>query len=97
MAYSSLDFTKRLELFALSIEELNQEQCKKCLIDLPANDFLLVFDGKRPKIKISSENERILKAFQKKGWITRYDEEGGYYRAIGRKSRHEDKLPVELL
>lgn len=97
LAYSSLDFTKRLELFALSIEELNQEQCKKCLIDLPANDFLLVFDGKRPKIKISSENERILKAFQKKGWITRYDEEGGYYRAIGRKSRHEDKLPVELL
>lgn len=97
LACSSLNSIKRVELFSLSIENLNQDQCKKCLSILSANDYLSVFDGKRPKMEISSVNERILKAFQKKGWITRYDEEGDYYRAIGRKSRHENELPREIL
>lgn len=97
LADKSFDLSIRLELFSFSVDNLDHTQCKNGLKELPAHNYLYLFDGKRPKFEISDVNERILNAFQRKGWITRYEEEEGFYRAIGRKLKQEHKLPTELL
>lgn len=81
----SLDISIRLELFSFCVANLSDLQCKSCLSELHANDYLSLFEGKRPKFEISDVNEQILNTFQHKGWITKYEKEADCYRAIGRK------------
>lgn len=97
LADKSLDISIRLELFSFSVDNLDRTQCKNGLKELSAHNYLYLFDGKRPKFEISDVNERILNAFQRKGWITRFEEKEGFYRAIGRKLKIKHKLPTELL
>lgn len=54
----------KLEIFSVSVSELNGKQCKECLEILGKNDYLSVFDGKRPKFNITDVNKRILEIFQ---------------------------------
>lgn len=93
----SLDFSIRLKLFSFSMDKLDHTQCKSCLDKLPEHNYLSLFDGKRPKFEICDVNKRILNTFQRKGWITKYEEEENFYRAIGRKPKQEHKLSTELL
>ena len=89
---------KRFEIFSFSVSNLDMLQCKCCLKALEDRLYLGIFEGKRPKLKKTETNKRILDAFCHKGWISKYEiykEE--YYRAIGRKSHCENNIPVELL
>ncbi len=68
----SLPKSKRLDIFSFSVSGLDYLQCKQCLEALNAIYFLSIFDGKRPKFRISIVNERILKVFEEKDWIASY-------------------------
>lgn len=76
---------------------LEKMQCRECLELLEDDNYCSLFDGKRPKFEISEVSKRILEAFQQKGWISKYEEQGDFYRAIGRRSQIQDELPAELL
>ena len=97
LADKTIDLSIRLELFSFSVDNLDRTQCKISLKELLAQNYLYLFEGKRPKFEISDVNERILNAFQRKGWITRYEEKEDFYRAIGRKLKIRHRLPTELL
>lgn len=50
------------------------------------NDYLSLFEGKRPKFVVSNINHSLLTSFKKKNWITRFDidkDNESYYRAYG--------------
>lgn len=90
--------TKRVEIFSFAVSDLNIVQCKCCLEILEDNLYLGIFDGKRPKFVKTEINERILKSFCHKGWISKYEVyKEAYYRAIGKKSPSQNKISVELL
>jgi len=79
----------KLQLFTLLLPSLDGSQCKYYLGQLGLNEFLSLFDHKRPKIQINDTHSRMLKTFRDKGWITKFEEdekENGYYRAYGRKA-----------
>lgn len=83
---TSVENDKRLEIVSFSVHMMSNIQCKECFKTLGVIEWIGLFDGKRPKFQISSTNERILDAFQKNGWISKYEvEDGDHYRAIGLK------------
>lgn len=89
---------KRMELFSFSVKTLHIEECKKCLEALGDSLYLGIFEGKRPKVKISDTNKRILDVFKHKGWISKYEiYKENYYRAVGRRSLSRNEMSVELL
>lgn len=62
------------------------------------NDYLSLFEGKRPKFVVSNINHSLLTSFKKKNWITRFDidkDNESYYRAYGRRVYKD--LEPELL
>ena len=87
----------RREVLSFSLLDLERRQCKDCFEILGEDSYCSLFDGKRPRLEISEVSKRILEAFQQKGWISKYEEEGDFYRAIGRKPRIQNELPTELL
>lgn len=63
------------------------------------DEFLPIFDGKRPKYEKTAENKRLLDIFEKNRWV-RYEEDkenSEYYRAYGRRYSREKEMPVQLL
>ena len=91
---STLDMNIKTKLFASVVSILNEEQCKLFIPQLDLErDYLNIFEGKRPKIRIDYINERILKIFLNKGWITKFDyddKEPEFYRVISKRVRSED-------
>lgn len=78
----------KLKLFALLLPTLDEKQCEDYLNLFSLYDYIGLFKLKRPKIKINEISTRLLEVFQRKGWITKFEEdkkEDGYYRAYGRK------------
>ena len=94
---STITVDMRWEILSFSIIGLEMMQCRECLELLEDDNYCSLFEGKRPKFEISEVSKRILEAFQQKRWISKYEEEGDFYRAIGRKPRMQNELPTELL
>lgn len=95
---STVDINIKIKMFVSSLRAMNEEQCKVFIPQLSLDgDYLSVFDGKRPKIKIDDISERILSIFLEKGWITKYEpdeKEPDYYRVISKRVRSEDEHTV---
>lgn len=94
-----LTIETKKELFVLYLPNMNEVWTKEYLRILQMNDFLSLFDGKRPKFEINSVNEAILTIFLKNNWIRKFDidkNDSGYYRAFGHKT-NKAKIPDELL
>jgi hypothetical protein len=97
-ASSKLASEIKKELFAICLPGMNEVQAKEYLSILQINDFLSLFNRKRPKFKINIINEKILTIFKNKRWITAFDidkDQPDYYRANGRKVKQD--LSIELL
>lgn len=76
------------KLLLLYLPEMNEDQVKEYLITLNMNDFLSLFDQKRPKFEINEFNRRLLEIFENNNWITKFEVDKAnpeYYRATGRK------------
>lgn len=91
---------KRVLYYHLNL--LSVDKIKKCMTDANLTDFAGLFEGKRPKVPITDENQNLLIYFKEKGWIASFDEETtspGYYRVRGKKftEKQNNTLPVDLL
>ncbi|RCX19731.1 hypothetical protein DFP94_104185 [Fontibacillus phaseoli] len=76
-------------LFISNLSNLNKGQTQIGLQLLEMSEILSLFEGKRPKLEITDENQKILTIFHNKGWISGFNVERNdpnYYRAIGRKN-----------
>ncbi len=92
-----LPLEMKKELFALSLPNMSEEQVKEILSTLEMNDFLSLFNRKRPTFEINEINKKILTIFKEKQWITKFEvdkNEPNLFRAIGRRINEEQ---TELL
>ena len=85
------------ELFVLGLPDMNEVQAKEYLYTIQMNDFLGLFNRKRPKFEVSGINEQILTIFKQKHWVTTFyidKNEPDHYRANGRNA---GRISTELL
>lgn len=64
------------------------------------SDFLALLRGKRPKIKVTEANEKLLKVLRKKQWISSYKEdelEPGYFLTFGKKIIFTSQVPEKRI
>jgi hypothetical protein len=95
---TSISDSNRLKIFADRLSNLDITQCIECLTILQRQDFLSLFDLKRPIFRINDTNESILKTFIKKGWINSFTTvDSNYYKANGRKHKQVKKLSIKPL
>lgn len=85
---SNVSHNIKLKLLALLLPALDNNQCKDYLNLFELRDYLSLFEQKRPKIEITEISTRMLQVFRRKGWIFKFEEEAGYYRAFGRNDRN---------
>lgn len=87
----AVNISDKLTLFSMVLPSLNVVQCKSCLKKMQQDDYLSLFNGKRPQFEIDNVSERILNTFKEKGWITNFkvDNNPNYYRAFGKKYINE--------
>lgn len=90
----SEDYKKELLLLCLPT---NVIETRNCLSVLGMDDFLSLFNQKRPKILRNKINEKLLNAFKNRNWIKNFtvdETDSNYFRAYGRKiqgvSEHEN-------
>lgn len=87
------DLHLRKKLFVENLSVLNKNEIKKYLINLEfPNEFLGLFQGKRPKIEITDLNVKILEYLKNEGWIYGYrtdSRDGHFYRANGKNEISE--------
>lgn len=87
-ADSGITLENKSSILSALIPRLSKVQVIQYLDVLGLIDFARIFDSHtRPKFEITNENERLLDAFVKKGWIYEYIKEtdGGDYYKIRRK------------
>lgn len=97
---SSFNLDDKIRLFTLVLKDLNETQSKKCLVILNLENFLSVFNGKRPTIPVTGSNQLILDIFLRKRWIVGYDldkKDESVYRVSSRRVTKQKVLPTELL
>lgn len=87
-ASNHLEMETKKELFALCLPNMNEAQAKEYLHTLQMNDFLSLFNQKRPMFEVNGINEQILTFFKNMRWIKSFDidkDQPDHYRANGRK------------
>ena len=98
---SNVTIEEKAALLSCLLPALDETQCKHYLSQLGLDNFLSLFDMKRPRIAVNTTNERMLEVFLRNGWITKYDvdeKDNNYYRAYGRRIHSDgEKLDVTLL
>ena len=58
------------------------------LSTLNLEKYLRILEGKRPLVRMTDANEILLTAFEKKGWVASFGEDGkedGMYRVYGKR------------
>lgn len=78
------------ELLILQLNNLNETHAINCFCLLGMDDVISLFSGKRPKLEVNKDHERILSVLETKGWISRFTidyREPNFYRAWGRRNR----------
>lgn len=87
-------------LLSINLPNLEIEVTRELLEIIGAAEFIPLLNGKRPKYEKTIENKRLLAGFEKKGWITRFEEDKddiNSYRAFGRQKFKGKEIPVQLL
>ena len=78
----------KMKLVALLLPDLEEKQCKSYFKKIKLNNYMKLFEKKRPLFKVDAVNERMLAILNEKNWITKFEleeKEGvNYYRAFGR-------------
>ncbi|MBB6513326.1 hypothetical protein GGQ92_002133 [Gracilibacillus halotolerans] len=86
IASSSLDYSKKVDLFISTLPYLEEEICKQYLDLLDLAEYNKIFERRtRPKFEINTTNDRLLTAFKKSNWISDFEEDQnreGYYKII---------------
>lgn len=92
---SDLPLEKRVNLFVAVLPYIGQAEACKYLSALNLHEYVRIFDShSKPKFEMSQQNEAILDAFRKKGWIFEYVEDESrpdYYKIRRREPRKNEK------
>lgn len=83
-----LEMDDKMYMFALHQPKMDVDNVKEALEILKQDDYLALFNLGRRTFEKNEVNNKILKSFKNKNWITSYDIDAnkpGYYRAIGRR------------
>ena len=92
---SDLPLEKRVNLFVAMLPYIGQAEACKYLSALNLHEYVRIFDShSKPKFEMSQQNETILDAFRKKGWIFEYVEDESrpdYYKIRRREPRKSEK------
>ena len=86
-ATTQLEFKIKKKLLLLYLEKMNESKVKEHLKTLQMDNFLSLFEGKRPKIEADNINKKILDVFLGKKWICSYNYDKNnneFFRANGR-------------
>lgn len=100
LAFKTLTKPDKILLLTTNLSDIEIEVVKKLLGIIGATEFVPLFNGKRPKYEKTTENKRLLSAFEKRGWITHFEEDKddvNFYRAYGRQKYKGKEMPVQLL
>lgn len=100
LAFKTLTKPDKILLLTTNLSDIEIEVAKKLLGIIGATEFVSLFNGKRPKYEKTTENKRLLSAFEKRGWITHFEEDKddvNFYRAYGRQKYKGKEMPVQLL
>lgn len=95
----SINVNNRINLFIAVMEEIEGNECKRYFELLEMPEFVKIFErNRRPKIPISSVNQRLLTALREAGFIDSFieDKEDKVYKQIRRRVVRTE-LPNELL
>lgn len=83
-----LDEEQAKKMIAICLPEMKKAEIVDAFRDLKFNEFLGLFEGKRPLFKQAEENIMLLDALQNAGWISSYEKDKqkvDYIRAYGKK------------
>lgn len=102
MGNTEVDDNFKKSILYYNIDSLNVRQIKDCMTSANLIDFVILFEGKRPKILVTEENQKLLTYFKEKDWIAKFDidsRESQYYRVIGKKyiERQNTEVAIESL
>lgn len=92
LSSKEVDMDQKKQVLANCIKDIGKERVKKYLEIMELEDYIGLFQGKKPKIIVNIANERLLSKFKTNGWIYRFDEDKKYpeyYRVIGKKAAKE--------
>lgn len=91
---SDLALETRIRLFVAMLPHIGQTEACKYLSALNLHEYVRIFDShSKPKFEMTQQNESILDAFRKKGWIFEYVEDEsrpGFYKIRRREPRKMD-------
>lgn len=90
----------KLQIFAMTVDNFNQSECKECLAALGLKAYLSAFIGKRPTVPATEVHKQILDTFLKKNWISGYNfdkKNDSLYRVSGKRVLKRQTVPMELL
>jgi hypothetical protein len=102
MGNTEVDNNFKKSILYYNIDSLDVRQIKDCMTSANLIDFVILFEGKRPKILVTEENKKLLTYFKEKDWIAKFDvdsRESRYYRVTGKKyiERQNTEVAFELL
>jgi hypothetical protein len=87
----SVSSNNKIELFANCVPDMISYVVSKGFLGrLNMDNYISLFEGRRPRFEANELNNRLLSSFEKHGWITKFDfdkDDSNFYRAIGRKQR----------
>ena len=84
---NELNIESKMEFLFPMLSYLTKEEIKEYLKIINQDEFLSLFEGKRPKIKILDINQKFLNYFKENGWISTFEidsSDSNFYRAIGK-------------
>ena len=97
---TEIPLNTKIRLFASLLPSLDELQCKHYLQKLQLNDYLSLFENKRPLLAFDKVNKCLLSVFTEKKWITKYEPEDkdgeSFYKAIGRKAQSKEKIEATV-
>lgn len=72
MEKSTISNEEKKKLFAVSIEQLTKEDCKKCCAAIDEIGLKQYLENRAPALGDNALNEMILEAFRKRKWVSQY-------------------------
>lgn len=79
----------KVTLLANALGNFEPEQAKACFNQLGMNDYVELFERKRPKIARNAHSDKLLPILRDKGWVSYTEEksdEASYYQTNGKKA-----------
>ncbi len=87
----------KIQIIGDNIQRFTKAEAKACFLVANMPEYLSIFNGKRPRMRITETSEKILGVLEKNGWAS-IKREGNYFQVYGRrKGNKRQEISIELL